>query len=55
MKIGEYKKMMSYLTRPSKNPTLVENMPIVKHDQIPPKSGPNSQGLNLNKKNSRKV
>jgi len=55
MKIGEYKKMMSYLTRPSKNPTLVENMPFVKHDQIPPKSGPNSQGLNLNKKNSRKV
>ena len=38
-----------------KNPTLVKNMPFVKHDQIPPKSGPNPQGLILNKKNSRKV
>ena len=55
MKIGEYKKMMSYLTRPSKNPTLVENMPFVKHDQIPPKKGPNSKGLKLNNKQVKKA
>ncbi len=41
--------------QPNKNPTLVKNMSFVKHDQIPPKSGPNPQGLILNKKNSRKV
>ena len=28
-----------------KNPTLTENMPYVRRDQIPPLSGPNPQGL----------
>ena len=46
--------LKNYKEKP-KNLNLVKNMPFVKHDQIPPKSGPNSQGLNLNKKNSRKA
>ncbi len=28
-----------------KNPTLIKNMPYVKHDQIPPVKGPDSQGI----------
>ena len=48
------------------NPTLTKNMPNVKWDQLPPRKGPNSQGVNygnvpsknklveLNKKISKK-
>ena len=48
------------------NPTLTKNMPNVKWDQLPPREGPNSQGVNygnvpsknklveLNKKISKK-
>jgi len=28
------------------NPTLTKNMPNVKWDQLPPRKGPNSQGVN---------
>ena len=28
------------------NPTLTKNMPNVKWDQLPPREGPNSQGVN---------
>ena len=28
------------------NPTLTKNMPNVKWDQLPPRQGPNSQGVN---------
>ena len=38
-----------------KNPTLVKNMPFVKHDQIPQRSGPNPQGMNLGKKKNTKT
>ena len=36
------------------NPTLTKNMPNVKWDQLPPRKGPNSQGVlyGNNKKNS---
>ena len=49
-----------------RNPTLTKNMPNVKWDQLPPREGPNSQGVNygnvpsknklveLNKKISKK-
>ncbi len=39
------------------NPTLTKNMPNVKWDQLPPRKGPNSQGVNYgtNKKNSNKI
>ena len=37
------------------NPTLTKNMPNVKWDQLPPRKGPNSQGvLYGNNKNSGK-
>ena len=29
-----------------KNPTLTKNMPNVKWDQLPPRRGPNPQGVN---------
>ncbi len=37
------------------NPTLTKNMPNVKWDQLPPRKGPNSQGVNYgnNKKNGK--
>ena len=52
--------------RSDRNPTLTKNMPNVKWDQLPPRKGPNSQGVNygnvpsknklveLNKKISKK-
>ena len=52
--------------RADRNPTLTKNMPNVKWDQLPPRKGPNSQGVNygnvpsknklveLNKKISKK-
>ena len=37
------------------NPTLTKNMPNVKWDQLPPRKGPNSQGVNYgtDKKNKK--
>ena len=32
------------------NPTLTKNMPSVKWDQLPPKKGPNSNGIQTNYK-----
>ena len=32
--------------RADRNPTLTKNMPHVKWDQLPPRKGPNSQGVN---------
>ena len=43
------------------NPTLTKNMPNVKWDQLPPRKGPNPQGVNygnnkkINSKNSRAI
>ena len=39
-----------------KNKTLTKNMPYVKWDQLPPRKGPNPQGVNYgnNKKNNGK-
>ena len=31
--------------RSERNPTLTKNMPNVKWDQLPPRKGPNSQGV----------
>jgi len=31
--------------RADRNPTLTKNMPNVKWDQLPPRKGPNSQGV----------
>mgnify|MGYP001184080458 CR=1 FL=1 len=31
------------------NPTLTKNMPNVKWDQLPPRKGPDSQGVNYGK------
>ena len=31
--------------RADRNPTLTKNMPNVKWDQLPPREGPNSQGV----------
>ena len=31
------------------NPTLTKNMPNVKWDQLPPRNGPDSQGVNYGK------
>ena len=38
-----------------RNPTLTKNMPNVKWDQLPPRKGPNSQGViyGNNKKNNK--
>ena len=38
-----------------KNKTLVKNMDHVKWDQIPPLSGPDSQGLNVTLKQSTTI
>ena len=32
--------------RSDRNPTLTKNMPHVKWDQLPPRKGPDSQGVN---------
>ena len=32
-----------------RNPTLTKNMPNVKWDQLPPRKGPDSQGVNYGK------
>ena len=32
--------------RAERNPTLTKNMPHVKWDQLPPRKGPDSQGVN---------
>ena len=42
--------------RSDRNPTLTKNMPNVKWDQLPPRKGPNPQGVNYgnNKKNNSK-
>ena len=32
--------------RSDRNPTLTKNMPNVKWDQLPPRKGPDSQGIN---------
>ena len=32
--------------RLDRNPTLTKNMPNVKWDQLPPRKGPDSQGIN---------
>ena len=45
---GDYLKM-------SKNKTLVKNMDHVKWNQIPPLSGPDSQGLNVPVKQSTTI
>ena len=41
--------------RADRNPTLTKNMPNVKWDQLPPRKGPNSQGVNYGtiKKNEK--
>jgi len=41
--------------RSDRNPTLTKNMPNVKWDQLPPRKGPNSQGViyGNNKKNNK--
>ena len=35
----------SLRNRAERNPTLTKNMPNVKWDQLPPRKGPNSQGV----------
>lgn len=35
------------------NPTLTKNMPNVKWDQLPPRKGPNSQGVNYGNVSSK--
>ena len=35
--------------RADRNPTLTKNMPNVKWDQLPPRKGPDSQGVNYGK------
>ena len=44
----------SLRNKAERNPTLTKNMPNVKWDQLPPRKGPNSQGVlyGNNKKNS---
>ena len=36
----------SLRNRAERNPTLTNNMPNVKWDQLPPRKGPDSQGVN---------
>jgi hypothetical protein len=36
----------SLRNKAERNPTLTKNMPNVKWDQLPPRKGPNSQGVN---------
>ena len=39
----------SLRNRAERNPTLTKNMPNVKWDQLPPRKGPDSQGVNYGK------
>jgi len=45
----------SLRNKTERNPTLTKNMPNVKWDQLPPRKGPNPQGINYgnNKKNNK--
>ena len=45
----------SLRNRAERNPTLTKNMPNVKWDQLPPRKGPNPQGVSYgnNKKNNQ--
>ena len=52
----------SLRNRAERNPTLTKNMPNVKWDQLPPRKGPNSNGIQAsykqvgtNKKVSKKI
>ena len=40
--------------RADRNPTLTKNMPHVKWDQLPPRKGPDSQGVNYGTINKNK-
>ena len=40
--------------RSDRNPTLTKNMPHVKWDQLPPRKGPDSQGVNYGTINKNK-
>mgnify|MGYP003148956640 FL=1 len=40
--------------RSERNPTLTKNMPHVKWDQLPPRKGPDSQGVNYGTINKNK-
>jgi len=44
----------SLRNKAERNPTLTKNMPNVKWDQLPPRKGPNPQGVSYgnNKKNN---
>ena len=39
----------SLRNKAERNPTLTNNMPNVKWDQLPPRKGPDSQGVNYGK------
>ena len=39
----------SLRNKTDRNPTLTNNMPNVKWDQLPPRKGPDSQGVNYGK------
>ena len=39
----------SLRNKAERNPTLTKNMPNVKWDQLPPRKGPDSQGVNYGK------
>ena len=39
--------------RADRNPTLTKNMPNVKWNQLPPRKGPNPQGVNYGNTNRR--
>ena len=39
----------SLRNKKDRNPTLTKNMPNVKWDQLPPRKGPDSQGVNYGK------
>jgi hypothetical protein len=45
----------SLRNKAERNPTLTKNMPNVKWDQLPPRKGPNPQGVSYgnNKKNNQ--
>ena len=45
----------SLKNKAERNPTLTKNMPNVKWDQLPPRKGPNPQGVSYgnNKKNNQ--
>ena len=55
MKCSKIKKQEGGYSKMNKNKTLVANMQHVKWDQIPPLSGPDSQGLNVPVKQSTTI